>query len=324
MPRYAIYGGCLASDIPFPQLRLCACPTADWTLRVAPRRPELADAEFVGEHEVDSTVWLRVSRSRDGFRLHYSDTGTFDVHAAGREIVWSPEPGARLDDVRDCVIGRVFATALHAAGLLCLHGSAVALHGAAVAFLAPPFHGKSTLALALTRGGAKLVTDDTVVVDPGSLPAIWPGVHSIRLFSDSAGQWQRGERPSEQGTASFATKHHITDLLEDQLEQRHVPLEALYLLSPQSRLPGSAAVQRSSLGALPAALTVLAHLKLGTVLGASEAPALMRGAISVARAVPVYRLEIVRDLERVDEAAAQLASWHKRPASPETASPVTM
>ncbi|MGI8495997.1 MAG: hypothetical protein ACR2OG_00200, partial [Gemmatimonadaceae bacterium] len=177
MPHYAIYGGCLASDIPFPQLRPHPCPEADWTLRVASRRSELPDAELVGEQDVDAAVRLRVSRSPAGFRLHYSDTGTFDVRTAGREIIWSPEPGARLDDVRDCVIGRVFATALHVSGLLCLHGSAVSLHGRAVAFLAPPFHGKSTLALAITGRGAKLITDDTVVVAPAPHPVVWPGVH---------------------------------------------------------------------------------------------------------------------------------------------------
>ncbi|MGI8497945.1 MAG: hypothetical protein ACR2OG_10245, partial [Gemmatimonadaceae bacterium] len=165
--------------------------------------------------------------------------------------------------------------------------------------------------------------DDTWVVAPVPHPWVWPGVHSARLFADSAERWQPRERSPEKAPAALDTKYHVTDLAEDQLEQRHSDLEALYLLSPQSRLAGGEAARRSPLDALPAALTLLAHLKLGAVLGAAEAPALMRGAIAIANAVPVYRLEIVRDLERLDEAAAQIASWHDHSASSGGHVPVT-
>ncbi|MDQ6887075.1 MAG: hypothetical protein M3068_07235 [Gemmatimonadota bacterium] len=307
MPHYSIFGGCLASDIPFPQLRSLPPTTPRWTLRVATTPPDRSAAELIGEHAVSDTIRLRVSRLAGGFRLHYSDTGTFDIVADGREITWSPEAGARLEDVRDCVIGRVFATALHASHLFCLHGSAVAVNGRALAFLAPPFHGKSTLALALARDGARLITDDTVVVEPGAIPVVWPGVHSVRLFSDSADRLERREIPASTG---FTAKHHVSNLPDAQLMFERTTLEAIYLLTPTFDLPTHLASRRTALAGVPAAVSLLAHLKLGPVLGKSEAPILMERAVALADRVPVYRLEIARDFAQLDAAVAQLMVWH--------------
>ncbi len=66
--------------------------------------------------------------------------------------------------MRADLLGRVMALAAHADGRLTLHASAVSVAGRAVAFVGPKHAGKSTLALALVRKGARLLTDDTLVV----------------------------------------------------------------------------------------------------------------------------------------------------------------
>ena len=53
-----------------------------------------------------------------------------------------------------------------AEGAVTLHASAVAVDGAAIGFMAPKFHGKSTLAAAMTYVGAHLVSDDALAILP--------------------------------------------------------------------------------------------------------------------------------------------------------------
>jgi len=56
-------------------------------------------------------------------------------------------------------------TRTHARCVEIVHGSCVALNGAAVLFRGPPGLGKSDLALRLIDGGARLVADDQVVLN---------------------------------------------------------------------------------------------------------------------------------------------------------------
>ena len=83
-------------------------------------------------------------------------------------------------------MGRVLAIALHAAGDLCFHASAVTIGGTAMAFLGSKGMGKSTIAWALVRAGAKLITDDTLRVRLGPQLTAYPGVHELRLRPDVA------------------------------------------------------------------------------------------------------------------------------------------
>jgi hypothetical protein len=127
-------------------------------------RPLAADAQMLGEDDVQQGVRVRLYRSADGFRLEYDDTGTFDISADGSQIFWCPGASVAMQAVEMDLIGRVLAAAMHAAGTLCLHGSAVAVNGGGIAFLAPKFHGKSTLAQAMVAAGARLATNNVVPI----------------------------------------------------------------------------------------------------------------------------------------------------------------
>ncbi|MEP6692367.1 MAG: hypothetical protein ABJD07_14495 [Gemmatimonadaceae bacterium] len=319
--QYSVFGGRLASEIPFPQLRAVEPADADWTLRVVSEsdatdyRRERGDGSWPGTALVGELTVLglriRVFSVPGGLRIDYSDTGSFDITAGGREIVWRPADGAKLEDARDCVIGRVFATVLHIQGLLCLHGSAVAIDGRAVAFLAPQFHGKSTLALAISDSGGRLISDDCVAVTPDARPLVLPGVHSVRLFADSADRLQRVALPvSDDGTA----KRHVSDLADERLAFDRTPLAAIYLLAPTSAMPIDEPARRTRLTGTHAAVALLSHLKVGELLGRDATHTHMMRAVTVASATPVYALDILRDFSRLDEVVAQLNAWHGAPA----------
>ena len=305
MPDYEIFGGCLRSDLPLHELREIGSVQPNWTFRIAEERPPMEGAELLGQ-EATGEGTVHLYRSPAGYRVDYNDTGTYDVSPDGREIVWYRVPGADMHLVHTDVMGRVLAVALHASGVFCLHGSAVAMGESCAAFLAPKFHGKSTLAMAMTAAGARLMTDDTLAVDLDGPPMAWPGVHSVRLWPDS----ERHLRGRSTTGGSRRRKAKVGDFALEELMRERVPLGALYLLRPVKAEEASEAVRRIPLAPMPAAIALVRNTKIGALLGRSEAEAVLRQAAAVAGAVPVYVLEVVRDLGRIGEVVETIMSWH--------------
>lgn len=306
MPDYAVFGGCLRSDIAFRELALVQSGRPDWTLRTVQAVGASCGAERLGQDQVDGSVYVRLYRRRDGYLLEFDDTGSFEVSAGGSEIRWCPGPHATLEAARTDVIGRVLAVALHASGTLSLHGSAVALGCGGVAFLAPKFHGKSTLALALANAGARLITDDTLPVDPGPPASVRPGVHSLRLWDDSVA---RLGSVAAEATPPRGEKHLVKNLPDARMLLVPTALHAIYLLSPVASTNG-VAVRRTRLSAVPSVLSLVRHAKLGPLLGRSESVHVFESAVAIARTVPVYTLEVFRDFDRLPEVVEELMGWH--------------
>ncbi len=303
MTEYSVFGGRLRSQIPLPALDAAGEGEPRWTLAVVDRPRALPTADLLGEDEVDPGVGVRLFRHALGYRLVYEDTGTFDVLDGGALIEWHPRPGADACAAALDVLGRVIPTSMHAAGTLCLHGSAVALGGQGVAFLAPKYHGKSTLAHALVRAGAGLLTDDVVPVDPGPPARVSPGVQRLRLWSDSASRLGGVEAPG-------AGEKHVVEPGAVSRPLAPVPLAAVYLLAPVRAAPGRAAARRAELATLPAALALLGQSRLGLLLGRTESVAMLDRAARLAETVPVYTLEVVRDFDRLGEVVERLTEWH--------------
>jgi hypothetical protein len=285
----------------------------DWWLRASRDRAPMTDAELLGEDRVDTGVQCALYRHAHGFRLAYSDTGIFDISPDGRHIVWVPEAGAQMEAARLDVIGRVLAAALHASGTLCLHGSAVSVRGGAIAFLAPKFHGKSTLAFALVRAGARLITDDTLPVDPGPPAMAHPGVQHVRLWDDSVDQLSR--RRGRAAQPQRGEKQVVQHIPGDRITPARTPLSAVYLLSPVAANTSNPPARRMLLQPVAAAVSLVRHAKLGPLLGKREATVLFEQAVSIARDVPVYALEVVRDYGRLADVVSSLVAWHTQSAT---------
>ena len=307
MMRYRVFGGVLASPFPFPELRdEPVGSTTDWTLHVVDGVAPAVVSTVVGREDVASGIEAQLDRTPTGLRLRFDDTGTFDISDEGRCLSWYPTPGSDRELVRVDILGRVLAAATHERGLLCLHGSAVSIAGRAVGFLAPKGSGKSTLAIALASHGARLLTDDTLPVEPDSGLAR-PGVHSVRLWNDAAdhfaslGEWRVG-----------LSDKRTFDTLPDSLVQHHaVPLAALYELIPRDAGEMSDIVRRTMRAPAHGAMTLIQHSKLGALLGGAESLRVFDACARVAAAVPVYQLEVARALESVDDVASTIMRWHQ-------------
>lgn len=306
MLRYRVFGGVLATPFPFPELRVDEGTTpANWTLRIEESPAPAVSTTAIGRDELAPGIEASLARIPDGLRLTFDDTGTFDVTRDGAEITWHPAPGSDRELVRVDILGRVLAVATHEHGLLCLHGSAVSIAGKGIAFLAPKGSGKSTLALTLAAHGARLLTDDTLPVDPQRAVA-HPGVHSVRLWIDAAerfvalGDWRIG-----------LSDKRTFDTLPDVLMQHDaVSLAALYELVPMVAGDDRPLVARHRLSGAEATVALMTHSKLGALMGGGESMRVFDRCATLAANVPVYRLEVTRALEAVDTVASTIASWH--------------
>ena len=106
-------------------------------------------------------------------------------------------------------------------------------------------------------------------------------------------------------------KHLIHEIPEESLMFQTDSLSAVYLLSP---LTGEGAMveaaRRIPMPDVTAALALVRHAALGPLLGGAQAALTFERAAALASAVPVYRLETVAGLDRLNEVVAQLQEWH--------------
>jgi len=307
MNSYQVFGGVLRSELEFPELDRATRGEPDWTLTVTTSpAPEAPLGEQLGEDKVDHGVMVRSYVTPRGFRLVYEDTGVFDITAEGREVRWYRPESADLEAGRLDVLGRVLALALHASGWLSLHGSAVAMADGAVAFLAPKGNGKSTLAFALMRAGAALMTDDTVVIGSGSPATVRPGVQSVRLFQDSAA-WLSAPAPIA-GTSDV--KATFGQLSDDARRLTRAPLAALYLLESVPAGTIAEPLERQRLDGPEAVFGLLGQTKIGALLGGSEAPIVFASVVALAEESAIYKLRVTRDYERLGTVVERIMGWH--------------
>lgn len=310
MPQYLVFGGLFQSDLDFPELPASTGDASRWTLTTVSGSSEAPPGStLLGTDEVTGDITVQLYATAEGYWLQYSDTGSFAIRDSGTQLTWyRPEETPRLvTDARMDVLGRVIPMAIHAEGLLNLHGSAVSTEKESIGFLAPKLHGKSTTALALVKAGAKLLTDDTLVVDSRTAPVALPGVHAMRLWADSAGRLMGDAAP----TSPENDKLIVSDIPLTQRMQHPSPLGALYLLQPVKAEAGRPAVARRQLNPMEGALALVGHGKLTPLLGKQEAAVTLQRATAIAKKVPVYGLSVVRDFERLPEVVEQLLEWHE-------------
>jgi hypothetical protein len=308
--RYRVFGAVLDSDLEFPEL--FAVDTSEgptWTLRVAEYAPPPVEMIALGERQVGIEAYT-LARTPTGYRLEYSHAGIFDVSADGHEITWYRRVDAILELVRSIVIGPAIALSLELAGLLCLHGSAVAIGDDAVVFLGPKHHGKSTLATALTAAGARLIGDDLIAVAPGPPAMVRPGVPSVRLWDDTV-----DALPVEELCATLVrgVKTTATGFADRAFTQGELRLAAVYLLAPTGPRDDFTC-GRTRLDAAAAAIGLAHQTKLAdSLVGMAAAGTQLTAAAKLAATVPVWSLSAVRDLGRLPAVVAQVMAWHSVP-----------
>gem|GEM_PF-317271 len=314
---YALFGGVIHSSIPLPELRPVDSDVWDWHFEVVDELEPAREVRTMGSMQMYAEIYSRTYAHAAGYRVEVDDTGVFDVSADGRFIRHRPRADPWWDFGRAHLLGQVMAISLQIRSVITLHASAVETRDGVIGFLAPKHFGKTTLSLILTREGARFVTDDTLPVQLGDPPLALPGVQSLRVLADNeeAKELIRGAfgAPVRLESANRDGKIRTPPLPLPRILSRARKLEALYLLQPVRAGDGGESVERLPTHGPEAVANVLGQTKIGGVLGPGFVPDLLRQVSGIARQVPVYRLRIVRDLERLPEVAERLLSWHGTP-----------
>ncbi|OLE04781.1 MAG: hypothetical protein AUI36_42670, partial [Cyanobacteria bacterium 13_1_40CM_2_61_4] len=120
------------------------------------------------------------TRTDSGYVLRFHGTCEVRLDPTRRSAHVHLDPDADPGLVPILLGGNVLAFILTLAGKCVLHASAVAVEDRAMAFAGRAGAGKSTLAALLCAGGATLVTDDLLRLDPESGRCFW-GTPEIRL-----------------------------------------------------------------------------------------------------------------------------------------------
>jgi len=186
------------SHVPLPSLPEVApggrCGEVDLAIALSPREGRLSPgaAGWLVERWLPGALepYLRVAGDIERHVLVHTRGLDVELTGAGRCFtITHLDPALDPRDVEHLLLDQLLPLVIGRLGRLSLHGSAVAWGDEAVAFLGPSGAGKSTLAAhAVRHGGARLVADDQVILEPRAEEfIIHPAYPSVRLWSDSAG-----------------------------------------------------------------------------------------------------------------------------------------
>ena len=302
---YRAFGDRLSSSLHFPELRAAAPGPVRWSFNVVESLPHSRDVQLLGEEPLYASVAARLYRHAAGHRIVVDDTGAFDLPAEGPSIAWLPNDEPWWDFGRSHFLGRVLATSLQLDGTLTLHGSAVAMADGVIGFLAPKRFGKTTLAMSLFDAGARFVTDDSLAIAAGDSVLVLPGVQCLRVSAE--------DRPAALGPAVSPGRDGkivLPPVPEARAVTTPAHLSALYFLNPVRPEAAIEPATRARVPGVPATIRMLAHMKVGRMLGSSFARTLFDGVADVTARTPVYDLAIARDEGRLPEVVSRLIDWH--------------
>lgn len=191
---YSAFGLALRSSLPIPGLNAVEDRSAaDITIWMDARPPGLAGHEaarlwYPTARNDEHADGLKVWRLCDGpfFRFQYADATEFFVNQTGTEVYATWPDSSTLEDSSIYLLGPVLGFALSLRGITCLHASAVAIRGQAVALLGAGQAGKSTTAAAFAQLGYPVLTDDVApLIERGGVTHLQPAYPQLRLWPDS-------------------------------------------------------------------------------------------------------------------------------------------
>jgi hypothetical protein len=303
------YGLRISADIPLPGL-----PTQPGT-QPAEFRIRLKDkSRFRAESPSSSDRILYVSPVLDpegrpnltvarlagdnctGF--FYSDGVRFVVTPDGLEVSADWPDHFTLEDASTYLLGPVVAYVLRLRGVTCLHASAVAVNGRAVALFGHAGAGKSTAAAAFALRAFPVLSDDVAVLsDHGDRFEVQPGYPRINLWPDSVRILLGSDDALPRITPTWDKRYLALDGDGRSFQSRPLPLGAIYILGDRDKTLSTPVIEEVTGGDALIALVSNTYVNylLDRDMRAREFEVLSR----VLANVPVRRVQIPGDPSKV-------------------------
>ena len=187
---YRIFDISLDCDFPLPELsNVTQAETVLHVRRGSVDSGKVPDAECIHEwRDGNGDVTIICSRTGEDYLLQFPALAGFRISKSGDRIICFPEPGVPEDTIRHLLLDQVVPRVLGQKGQLVLHASAVQLpDGTGIIFLGDTGWGKSTIASSYHKNGARLITDDCLLINivKDSIYCV-PNYYGLRLYPDSS------------------------------------------------------------------------------------------------------------------------------------------
>jgi hypothetical protein len=238
---YSAFGLTLGANRAVPGLAAgAAASPPDVTLWLNPDRwPVHVDAQpgprryVSAETGDDNAPALQVWSMADGawFKLRYDDGTEFLVDRSGAEVWARWHAASTVEDMGTYLLGPVLGFVLRLRGITCLHASAVAVDGRAIALLGPPCAGKSTTAAAFALNGYPVLADDIVALAEGDEMAVQPAHPRLRLWPDSVALLFGTPDALPRLTPGWDKRVLYLGEPHTRFQARPLPLAAIYVLA---------------------------------------------------------------------------------------------
>jgi hypothetical protein len=168
-------------------------------------------------------------------RIVYSD-GTTIVVDAGGSNVWATGPdSATVEDTATYLLGPILGFVLRLRGVTCLHASAIAVDGQAIALVGPSGAGKSSTAAAFARLGYPVMTDDVLALsDLGDRFDVQPAYPRVRLWAEAVSSIFGSADALPLITPNWDKRFLDLNGPGCRFQQEPLPLAAIYFLGERS------------------------------------------------------------------------------------------
>jgi len=241
---YVVYGLRLVSDRPIPGLipiesRQSAPP--DLLIRFGSD-----EAHAAQERSAEETLWyttdildaqgnpaLKIWKGKNGgeYSIRYSHGLTFLVNAGLTAVAIRHDEPMLAEDIAAFLLGPVLGIILRLRGVTCLHASAVAIGGKAVAFVGTAGAGKSTTAALFAQRGHAVLSDDIVtLLEREDSFYVAPAYPFLNLWRDSLAMLSVSPSALLQEYPHEEKRRLALEAGHSKFQREALPLAAIYLL----------------------------------------------------------------------------------------------
>jgi hypothetical protein len=211
---YRIFNIVLDSQITIPELSWVSDSQEMDTYTFSLLDDKVSDVSNVDwfHHWYDSNdeIILSAARCDSGYWLRFPLLVDFEINLEEQTITAYQQTCISDATVRHLLLDQVIPRLLGQQGKFILHAGAVTLaNGKTVAFIGQSGWGKSTLVSSFQQHGAKLITDDCLMIEQGNGCAlVIPNYYGIRLFDDSI-KAIHGKQKDTGDVAHYSSKRRL-------------------------------------------------------------------------------------------------------------------
>jgi hypothetical protein len=298
--RYFVYGMTLQSEIPLALPKQGHGELGQIDLRIAPASHFSEAARSLPLHP-DSESFYQTRFLPDGSTyVRWDGVGEFMISPDGRQITGRQNDEAHEESFQVYLLGQALSYALVKQGFEPLHATAIVVNGEAAVLLGNSGFGKSSLAACFLDAGHRLLTDDLLILRPGSRGVLaYPGPPRIKLFPKLA---RRFHHEAACGVAmNLESKKLILPLDHTQSMLDPVPIKGIYALLPPRATARQHAIRISVLPPRESFIALVKNTFNYRIVTPARLQRQFEAATRVVSAMPVKKVAYPRILARLPD-----------------------